>query len=435
MDISIERRTTTAGGSGHEVVELVVSGRIDAESGVELEHAVSQELQRGRHSIRLDCTGVSFLSSAGIRVLFNVHRAAKTAGGKCLIGEASEPVARVLELTRLATILREPQGTGNHGPNPSGDAPIEGAGNASAEFREGRILFIGWETPGTGELQAEVVGSSDDVLLGRLRETTSRSVPRHVFGLGLAGLADDRPLAAIAGELLAACGAVFHRGPQSFTAVDYSLGEGSLVPTVHLASGLIWEGLPRGRAGFEPAAEEASVRLDELAAALLERAQAECLAVVIVAEVHGLIGVELIRPLAEATADDNPRSPEPAVAARWLSFSREPVYARHTALIVGVITRGSPVAPLAGFVRPLGTNGPSGHAHAAVFPLRPLKRGAVDLATTVADLAASEPVAVMHLLGDPQPVLGNGQSELVRGCCWFAPLAVAGPSGIDEEAR
>jgi hypothetical protein len=32
-------------------------------------------------------------------------------------------------------------------------------------------------------------------------------------------------------------------------------------------------------------------------------------------------------------------------------------------------------------------------------------------------------------------VLGNGQSELVRGCCWFAPLAVAGPSGIEEAAR
>jgi hypothetical protein len=32
----------------------------------------------------------------------------------------------------------------------------------------------------------------------------------------------------------------------------------------------------------------------------------------------------------------------------------------------------------------------------------------------------------MHLLPDRQPVLGSGQSELVRGSCWFAPLAVAG---------
>ena len=374
-------------------------------------------------------------------MLFNVHRAAKTAGARCLIGAASEPVARVLELTRLAPILREsrpqesqPQeslGTGGRGQTPSGDAAPAAVGHATSDTRAGRILFVGLELPGSGGLKGDVVGASAAAMLGsglgRLDDTPSRPVPRHAFGLGLAGLADDA-LATIAGEMLAACGAVFHRAPQPFATVDYSLGEGSLVPTVRLASGLIWEGLPRGRAGFEPADDEPAVRFDELAAALLEQSQADCLALVVVAEVHGIVGVELIRPLAEATATDNPRSRDPAVAARWLSFSREPVHARHTALVVGVVTRGNPAGPLAEFVRPLGPDGPSGHAHAAIFPLRPLKRGAVDLAATVADLAASEPLAVMHLLGDPQPVLGNGQSDFVRGCCWFAPLTVAGPS-------
>jgi len=428
MDISIERRENAPDMSGEAVVELAVSGRIDAESGVELEHAVAEELRRGRHAIRLDCSGVSFLSSAGIRVLFNVHRAAKTAGGKCLIGAASDSVARVLELTRLAPILREPQATAGRGPTPPGEALAAAVATGPLEIREGRILLVGLEPPGSGGLSGEVVGSPDDALVGRLQATTSRPVPRHAFGLGLAALADDSSLASIAGEMLAAGGAVFHRPPHPFATVDYSLSEGSHVPTVRLASGLFWEGLPRGRTGFEPADDEPAVRFDELAAALLERTQAECLGLVVVAEVHGIVGVELIRPLAEATAVDHPRSRDPAVAARWLSFSREPVHARQTALIVGVVTRGHPAGPLAEFVRPLGPDGTSGHAHAAIFPLRPLKRGAVDLAATVADLAASEPLAVMHLLGDPQPVLGSGQSELVRGCCWFAPLAVAASS-------
>jgi anti-anti-sigma factor len=275
MDISIERRTSDVPlvGSSDAVIELAVSGRIDAETGVELEHAVEEELRRGYHAIRLDCTNVSFLSSAGIRVLFNVHRAAKTAGAWCLIGAASEPVARVLELTRLAPMLREPQlqaspGTGSRGQSPSVDAAA--AGNGPADMCEGRIFFVGLEPPGSGGLTGEVVGSFDAALLGsaagRPVETPSRPVPRHAFGLGLAGLADDS-LASIAGEMLAACGAVFHRAPQPFAAIDYSLGEGSLVPTVRLASGLIWEGLPRGRAGFEPADDDPAVRFDELAAA------------------------------------------------------------------------------------------------------------------------------------------------------------------------
>jgi hypothetical protein len=70
-----------------------------------------------------------------------------------------------------------------------------------------------------------------------------------------------------------------------------------------------------------------------------------------------------------------------------------------------------------------------GHAHAAVFPHRPLKRGVGDLTAAVDGLAASEPLAVMHLLADPQPVLGSGQSEFVRGWCWFAPLAAVHGDG------
>jgi len=447
MDISIERRTSGAplAGSADTVIELAVSGRIDAETGEELEHAVAEELRRGHHAIRLDCAGVSFLSSAGIRILFNVHRAAKTAGGLCLIGAASEPVARVLELTRLAPLLREshggkatqpPRGSQLAGkPQAAGSIAAPTLPSIPADLRVGRILFIGFESPGIAGLQAEICGAADDVLLGRVFQATSRPVPRHAFGLGLAALAADRPLPAVAGEMLAACGAVFYRSPQPFAAVDYSLAEGNLVPDVQLASGLIWEGLPSGRAGFVPADEEPAVQLDELATAVLEQSKADCVAMVIVAEVHGLVGVELIRPLGEATADDHPQTSDPAVAARWLSFSREPVHARHTALIVGVVTRGMPTGPLAEFVRPLGVNGPMGHAHAAIFPLRPLKRGPVDLTTTVDDLAASTPLAVMHLLGDPQPVLGSGQSELVRGCCWFAPLSVARASASGEKSE
>ncbi len=437
MDMSIERRADGAKASADAVVELVLGGRIDAESGTELEHAVAEELRRGHLAIRLDCAGVNFLSSAGIRVLFNVHRAAQAAGGTCLIGAASEPVARVLEMTRLAPILREPQGPAGPGHAVSLRAAVPSGKPAAAELLTGRIRLVGLEPSGAGGLQGEVVGSSAALLgrpLGHPLGPTSRRVPRHACGLGVAALSDDRAVAESAGEMLAACGAVFHRGPQPFAAVDYSLGEGSLVPTVHLVSGLIWEGLPRGRCGFEPAGDEAAVRFDELAAALLERAGSECLAVVIAAEVQGLVGAELIRPLAEATADDHPRTTDPAVAARWLSFSREPVHARQTALVVGVVCRGLPTGALADFVRPLGAGGPCGHAHAAVFPARPLKRGGVDLAATVADLSASEPLAVMHLIGDPHPVLGSGQSEFVRGCCWFAPLVIAGRTDDEEPA-
>jgi anti-anti-sigma factor len=96
MELSID--AIIADGGAGDRVDLVARGRIDAETSAELEAAVEEQLRLGRHTIRLDLADVGFLSSAGIRVLFNVHRAAKGAGGSCLVSRASEPILRVLTL-------------------------------------------------------------------------------------------------------------------------------------------------------------------------------------------------------------------------------------------------------------------------------------------------------------------------------------------------
>jgi anti-anti-sigma factor len=414
MDVSIERRECGDG------VELAVAGRLDAECAGELARAVEDELRHGFHSIALDLDGVAFLSSAGIRVLFETHRNARTAGGSCLIRTASPPVRKVLDLTRLTPMLMAPQ--------PGGTVPAVADPQAPAPqpprtIRAGSVLLHGFERSLGSPLRPLLIGTPG-MVPGLPDGGIRHAIPRHACGLGLAALADDAPVARRAGEMLAACGAVFHRPPQPFAAVDYLVGTGDLVPEADFLSGLVWHGVPSGRTGFEPADEEAGVPLDDLAAAVLAQSDAAAIALVIAAEVHGLVGVELIRPPAESSAHDHPLSPDRDVAARWLSFSREPVHVRRTALVVGVASRGCPAEPLAAFVRPLGSGDLHGHFHAAVFPHRPLRRGVVELVATVDDLAASEPLAVMHLLADPQPVLGSGRPEFFRGCCWFAPLAV-----------
>jgi anti-sigma B factor antagonist len=410
MDLQIDR---SANG---DAVRLACTGRLDAETAGELARLVEEELRRGHHDVELDLDAVGFLSSAGIRVLFEMHRAAQAAGGSCLIRTASEPVRKVLELTRLAPILMR-----------GATAPAAAAGHVAApvaRLHADGVTLVGL-VAATGGLRGMLVGARDEGVAAAARRAAPHALPRHACGLGLAALVDDQPVADRAGELVAACGAVFHRPPQPFAAVDYLVGTGDLVPAARFQHGLVWHGLPSGRAGFEPAADESAAPLDALAAAAVARCGGPVAAFVVVGEVHGLVGAELIRPLAEATPGDAPGSSERDVAARWLSFSREPVHARRTALVVGVVSRGRPSGPLGDFLRPLGRGDLHGHAHAVVFPLRPLRRGAVDLAATVADLAASEPVAVMHLLDDPEPVLGSGRSEFVRGGLWFAPLTVA----------
>jgi anti-anti-sigma factor len=425
MEISIERVPREDG------VELVVSGRLDAESAGELRHAVAGEVRRGEHHISLDLAGVTFLSSAGIRVLFETQREARAAGGECLVRVASGPVRKVFELTRLDAILMRPATSAARGAVPAAAVP-------GRDIDAPGVRLAGFEQPPAGPLQARLVGSAA-ALAGAGRRTERVAIKPHVFALGIAAVADDAPPADAAGELLAACGAVFHRPPRAFAAVDYLIGSGGLVPEIDVVTGLAWEGVPAGRAGFEPLGDSPAVGVADLAAALLHETAADALAVVFAGEVHGLVAAELIRPLAEATPSDHPLVGSSAAAAGWLSFSREPVHAGRTALVVGVVTRGrrgrcdeadgslgEVGGGLGGFVAPLGRADVSGHLHAVVFPHRPLKRSAADLTAVVADLAASEPVAVVHLMADDRPVLGSGLSELVRGRCWFAPLTLAG---------
>jgi anti-anti-sigma factor len=417
MALSIDASIT---GNAGDRVDLVARGRIDSETATELEAAVDEQLRLGRHTIRLDLGEVGFLSSAGIRALFNVHRAAKGAGGSCLVSRSSEPLHRVLTLSRLAPLLMEPGAIDRPAP-----MPVSAAGPAAPLRTEqvGEVILVGFDGSAAATLAGVIVGTAAWTSgMGTIDETP-RNVPREAFGIGIGALADDGPAVTSGGELVAACGSVFVRPPRPFGVPDSLIGSGDLVPSIRVATGLFWEGTPRGHTGFEGAGA-AAVALDMLLGILLERAGAEAIAVLMVAEVLGLVGAELIRPIAEATSDDHPAAGRAEVAARWLSFSREPCHAGRTALIVGIATRGARGA-LADFVRPFGTV--TAHLHAAVFPHRPLRRGVTEPETIVAGLGGMSPLAVMHLLADPAPVLGSGRPEMVRGACWFAPIDVRGP--------
>lgn len=415
MDLRIERNER------NEAVVLTLVGRLDADTGADLESAVRAELSHGFHTIRLDLHEVNFLSSAGIRNLFETQRTAKAAGGTCFVTAASGTVRKVLDLTRLTPILMEPAVAGVQPAEATGQA----GRRAAIDVRSGPVHLLALEEPDGPAVVGELIGSSVDALAGRSVAVARRQLTRQACGLGIGAITDATATTARAGELAAVCGTLFHRPPHPHAMVDYVVPTGDLKAAATLLSGLVWTGLPSGRAGFEPAGDEVRVGVDALVQALFGHAPAETLAVVIAGEVHGLVGAELIRPLNEASDADSPLTGRRDTTASWLSFSREPVHARHTALIVGVARRGGVGNDaLTPFLRPVPGRELAAHLHAVVFPYRPLRRGGVDLSATVGDLSGSAPVAVLHLIVDPQPVLGSGCSELVRGSLWYAPLEI-----------
>ena len=88
---------------------VIVSGEIDAHSMPGLQAPLS-ELSPHSH-ILLDMSGVRFMDCRGLRVILTQRHKMTEAGGSIHIHHASRAVQRVIQVTGLTDILREPDTT------------------------------------------------------------------------------------------------------------------------------------------------------------------------------------------------------------------------------------------------------------------------------------------------------------------------------------
>lgn len=100
------RITTTrpgAPGSGEAVV-LHLSGRVDSQSGGELQAAALASLA-GNSRLVLDFGGVDFVSSAGLRVVLMAAKQARAAGGGFAVFGLEETVRKVFDVSGFARVI------------------------------------------------------------------------------------------------------------------------------------------------------------------------------------------------------------------------------------------------------------------------------------------------------------------------------------------
>ena len=82
---------------------VTVSGRMDTVSAPELEQAIKDNLGDAQELI-LDLSGMSYTSSAGLRVLLVAHKMMSQKGGMKVTG-VNESVMEVLDITGFSDIL------------------------------------------------------------------------------------------------------------------------------------------------------------------------------------------------------------------------------------------------------------------------------------------------------------------------------------------
>lgn len=115
LTVTTEVLPTAQNGTSRSVVIVRPTGDLDLDGAPVLGSRLSTQLDRQRCQVVLDLAGVTFLSSAGIRVLVDAHNTALARGSTlCITGAGRRLVARPLEITgldRLLTIWDVPAAT------------------------------------------------------------------------------------------------------------------------------------------------------------------------------------------------------------------------------------------------------------------------------------------------------------------------------------
>ena len=85
----------------NDVLSVSLDGRLDTITAPELESFLSAKCD-GKGTLSIDCTKLSYISSAGLRVLLTAH---KKMNGDMKLTNVCELVMEVFEMTGFADIL------------------------------------------------------------------------------------------------------------------------------------------------------------------------------------------------------------------------------------------------------------------------------------------------------------------------------------------
>ena len=87
------------------VLSVQVEGRIDGSTVLAFQEAIETALEDGDRALIVDCEGLSYIGSAGLRTMLAMAKAASNRDARFALCALSEPVLRIFEKSGFDTIL------------------------------------------------------------------------------------------------------------------------------------------------------------------------------------------------------------------------------------------------------------------------------------------------------------------------------------------
>lgn len=406
-----------------DAVELKLNGRLDATWSDHVGRALAECVRAGQHHISVDMAAVDYISSAGLRILVLYARQLSNIQGRLGVNNPSAMVRKVLELAGLDELLL-PGAASARAATPA----AKGSASSVALPEPGATAEV-FDLDSDATLRVHWPGNADAWFEGRTSTEACSLVqfPANVIGIGLGALVSGEAcLTQAFGEFVAAAGIAVCQPADGANQPDYLLSQGALQPAMRVAYGMLGLGGFRRLLRFDKGPQQPSLPLSAVVKTGLEISGSEAAGLVLVAETASLIGASLQKAPAAHPATGRAEDVFSFPQVRdWLGFTAEPAFANSSCLMVGFAARRSR-APDLRLLRPMLPSGELyGHFHAAALPYQPLRKGKVGLAETLQRLFETERVlGVLHLLNDWRELTGAGESRLLRGACWCAPVTM-----------
>lgn len=386
---------------------FTAKGRLDASWADYFTDTFLNHIRNGNHHLIIDASGIEFLSSAGIRSLVRINKELFVVNGSFSMVNSNEFVSKTLETTGFGNWLFTdfPEDM-----EPEPDAPLP----AKPGMNERYILNS------ENALEITAVDAWHEWNAIDFQHLKTVSFPENVFALGIgsATLKKEKALDEF-GEFMAIDGNLVYQTPGEKGRPDYQLSVNQFVPEMLVARGIALSGDMAHLFRFSPTGDKPAHTVSELAAEVLAVTASPVAACVIIAEIDGLVGAALVHSpgrIENTTVLKNEMRD-------WLSFSGERVFSGEQVVLFGIVSNTEKFT-YKHLLHQLPSNKTLfAHLHATIFPYQPLPNGNIELHQQIGKLLSGPPpVALLHLIDDNRPHQQLGESSLIRGACWCAPV-------------
>ena len=91
---------------GDDVYRIAPEGRLDAVTVPAFEAMLTEHLNAGRSRLVIDLSGVTYISSSGLRALLSVRRRARSDGGDVVLCNMLPRVREIFEMVGFVSLFR-----------------------------------------------------------------------------------------------------------------------------------------------------------------------------------------------------------------------------------------------------------------------------------------------------------------------------------------